>query len=36
MQFEGDHIVYENEISYEKETLQGQGHSTITRDPDYR
>ncbi|POI32800.1 hypothetical protein CIB84_003448 [Bambusicola thoracicus] len=36
VRFEGDHIVYENEISYEKETLQGQSHSTITRDPDYR
>ncbi|NXL88639.1 ZP2 protein, partial [Alectura lathami] len=36
VRFEGDHIVYENEISYEKETLSGQSKSTITRDPDYR
>ncbi|XP_009288977.1 PREDICTED: uncharacterized protein LOC103908341 [Aptenodytes forsteri] len=35
-QFEGDHIIYENEISYEKETLPGQSIPTITRDPDYR
>ncbi|KAK2521318.1 hypothetical protein Q9233_011062 [Columba guinea] len=35
-QFEGDYIVYENEISYEKETLPGQSVPTITRDPDYR
>ncbi|OPJ73607.1 hypothetical protein AV530_005928 [Patagioenas fasciata monilis] len=34
--FEGDHIVYENEISYEKETLPGQSVPTVTRDPDYR
>ncbi|XP_032540349.1 uncharacterized protein LOC116785192 isoform X1 [Chiroxiphia lanceolata] len=34
--FEGDHIIYENEISYEKETLPGQSIPTITRDPDYR
>ncbi|PKK33590.1 putative LOC102083981 [Columba livia] len=34
--FEGDYIVYENEISYEKETLPGQSVPTITRDPDYR
>ncbi|XP_009955919.1 PREDICTED: uncharacterized protein LOC104351497, partial [Leptosomus discolor] len=33
---EGDHIIYENEISYEKETLPGQSIPTITRDPDYR
>ncbi|NXG50329.1 ZP2 protein, partial [Psilopogon haemacephalus] len=36
VRFEGDHIIYENEISYEKETLPGQSTSTITRDPDYR
>ncbi|XP_015715080.1 zona pellucida sperm-binding protein 2-like isoform X3 [Coturnix japonica] len=36
VRFEGDHIVYENEISYEKETLPGQSQPTITRDPDYR
>ncbi|XP_052666307.1 uncharacterized protein LOC128152246 [Harpia harpyja] len=36
VRFEGDHIVYENEISYEKETLPGQSIPTITRDPDYR
>ncbi|KAJ7408452.1 hypothetical protein WISP_120862 [Willisornis vidua] len=35
-QFEGDHIIYENEISYEKETLPGHSMPTITRDPDYR
>lgn len=35
-QFESDYIVYENEISYEKETLPGQSVPTITRDPDYR
>ncbi|XP_052544195.1 uncharacterized protein LOC128083208 isoform X2 [Tympanuchus pallidicinctus] len=35
VRFEGDHIVYENEISYEKEILPGQSQSTITRDPDY-
>ncbi|NXP79553.1 ZP2 protein, partial [Ramphastos sulfuratus] len=36
VRFEGDHIIYENEISYEKETLPGQSTATITRDPDYR
>ncbi|NXK98808.1 ZP2 protein, partial [Formicarius rufipectus] len=36
VRFEGDHIIYENEISYEKETLPGQSIHTITRDPDYR
>nr|XP_009682063.1 PREDICTED: uncharacterized protein LOC104149873 isoform X1 [Struthio camelus australis] len=36
VRFEGDHIIYENEISYEKETLPGQSLHTITRDPDYR
>ncbi|OXB84388.1 UNVERIFIED_CONTAM: hypothetical protein H355_010815 [Colinus virginianus] len=36
VRFEGDHIVYENEISFEKETLPGQSQPTITRDPDYR
>ncbi|NXJ81383.1 ZP2 protein, partial [Trogon melanurus] len=36
VRFEGDHIIYENEISYEKETLPGQSVPTITRDPDYR
>ncbi|XP_009696302.1 PREDICTED: uncharacterized protein LOC104159966, partial [Cariama cristata] len=36
VRFEGDHIIYENEISYEKETLPGQSISAITRDPDYR
>ncbi|NXR09878.1 ZP2 protein, partial [Semnornis frantzii] len=36
VRFEGDHIIYENEISYEKETLPGQSAATITRDPDYR
>ncbi|NXS66422.1 ZP2 protein, partial [Pandion haliaetus] len=36
VRFEGDHIIYENEISYEKELLPGQSISTITRDPDYR
>ncbi|PKU44550.1 zona pellucida sperm-binding protein 2-like [Limosa lapponica baueri] len=36
VRFEGDHIIYENEISYEKETLPGQSIPTITRDPDYR
>ncbi|NXP53053.1 ZP2 protein, partial [Heliornis fulica] len=34
--FEGDHIIYENEISYEKEILPGQSIWKITRDPDYR
>ncbi|NWH64310.1 ZP2 protein, partial [Geococcyx californianus] len=36
VRFEGDHIIYENEISYEKETLPMQSIPTITRDPDYR
>ncbi|XP_009462489.1 PREDICTED: uncharacterized protein LOC104011907 [Nipponia nippon] len=36
VRFEGDHIIYENEISYEKETLPGQSIPIITRDPDYR
>ncbi|XP_027754449.1 uncharacterized protein LOC114065060 isoform X2 [Empidonax traillii] len=36
VRFEGDHIIYENEISYEKETLPEQSIPTITRDPDYR
>ncbi|RMC17194.1 hypothetical protein DUI87_05771 [Hirundo rustica rustica] len=36
VRFEGDHIIYENEISYEKETLPGQSTPIITRDPDYR
>ncbi|XP_054036143.1 zona pellucida sperm-binding protein 2-like [Dryobates pubescens] len=36
VRFEGDHIIYENEISYEKETLPEQSTPTITRDPDYR
>ncbi|NXE93447.1 ZP2 protein, partial [Menura novaehollandiae] len=36
VRFEGDHIIYENEISYEKETLPGESIPTITRDPDYR
>ncbi|NWU98187.1 ZP2 protein, partial [Upupa epops] len=36
VRFEGDRIIYENEISYEKETLPGQSIPTITRDPDYR
>nr|XP_009935720.1 PREDICTED: uncharacterized protein LOC104332041 [Opisthocomus hoazin] len=34
--FEGDHIIYENEISYEKETLPRRSVPTVTRDPDYR
>ncbi|NXA51534.1 ZP2 protein, partial [Nothocercus julius] len=36
VRFEGDHIIYENEISYEKETLPGQSQPTITRETDYR
>ncbi|XP_010218978.1 PREDICTED: zona pellucida sperm-binding protein 2-like [Tinamus guttatus] len=36
VRFEGDHIIYENEISYEKETIPGRSLSTITRDTDYR
>ncbi|KFP33564.1 Zona pellucida sperm-binding protein 2, partial [Colius striatus] len=36
VRFEGDHIIYENEISFEKEILPGQSVPTITRDPDYR
>ncbi|NXD79048.1 ZP2 protein, partial [Halcyon senegalensis] len=36
VRFEGDHIIYENEIFYEKETLPGQSTPKITRDPDYR
>ncbi|XP_069706556.1 zona pellucida sperm-binding protein 2-like isoform X1 [Phaenicophaeus curvirostris] len=36
VRFEGDHIIYENEISYEKEILPRQSIPTITRDPDYR
>ncbi|KYO48909.1 hypothetical protein Y1Q_0020254 [Alligator mississippiensis] len=34
--FEGNRIIYENEISYDKETLPARGPPTITRDPDYR
>ncbi|KFP44480.1 hypothetical protein N324_12755, partial [Chlamydotis macqueenii] len=36
VKFEGDHIIYENEISYEKETLPRHSIPIITRDPDYR
>lgn len=36
IQFEGDHLIYENEISFEKETLPVQGPPVITRDPEYR
>uniref|UniRef100_A0A8C8RPR1 ZP domain-containing protein n=1 Tax=Pelusios castaneus TaxID=367368 RepID=A0A8C8RPR1_9SAUR len=36
LKFEGDHIIYENEISYEKEILPAWGPPRITRDPDYR
>ncbi|XP_044866504.1 zona pellucida sperm-binding protein 2-like isoform X2 [Mauremys mutica] len=36
LKFEGDHIIYENEISYEKEILPAWGPPKITRDPDYR
>ncbi|XP_019393760.1 PREDICTED: zona pellucida sperm-binding protein 2-like [Crocodylus porosus] len=34
--FEGNRIIYENEISYDKKTLPARGPPTITRDPDYR
>ncbi|XP_074982278.1 zona pellucida sperm-binding protein 2-like [Caretta caretta] len=36
LKFEGDHIIYENEISYEKKILPAWGPPRITRDPDYR
>ncbi|XP_053141246.1 uncharacterized protein LOC128340298 isoform X2 [Hemicordylus capensis] len=36
LRFEGEHLIYENEISFEKETLPAQGPPIITRDPDYR
>ncbi|XP_007659686.2 uncharacterized protein LOC103167717 [Ornithorhynchus anatinus] len=36
LRFEGDYMVYENEISLERETLPVGGHPTITRDPAYR
>ncbi|XP_077167489.1 uncharacterized protein LOC143824281 [Paroedura picta] len=36
LRFEGEHLIYENEISFEKETLPVQGPPMITRDPEYR
>uniref|UniRef100_A0A6J0SXW4 Uncharacterized protein isoform X1 n=1 Tax=Pogona vitticeps TaxID=103695 RepID=A0A6J0SXW4_9SAUR len=36
LRFEGEHLVYENEISFEKESLPVQGPPVITRDPEYR
>ncbi|KAJ7341471.1 hypothetical protein JRQ81_005605 [Phrynocephalus forsythii] len=36
LRFEGERLVYENEISFEKESLPVQGPPIITRDPDYR
>ncbi|XP_032998807.1 uncharacterized protein LOC117043351 [Lacerta agilis] len=36
LRFEGDHLIYENELLFEKETLPAQGPPTITRDPAYR
>ncbi|XP_025034524.2 uncharacterized protein LOC106731259 isoform X2 [Pelodiscus sinensis] len=36
LKFEGERLIYENEISYEKEILPAWGPPRITRDPDYR
>uniref|UniRef100_A0ACB8GDV9 Uncharacterized protein n=1 Tax=Sphaerodactylus townsendi TaxID=933632 RepID=A0ACB8GDV9_9SAUR len=36
LRFEGEHLIYENEISFEKETFSAQGPPMITRDPGYR
>ncbi|KAJ6653765.1 hypothetical protein lerEdw1_008737 [Lerista edwardsae] len=36
LRFEGERLIYENEISFEKETLPVLGPPTITRDPEYR
>nr|XP_025034524.1 zona pellucida sperm-binding protein 2-like [Pelodiscus sinensis] len=36
LKFEGDRLIYENEISYEREILPAWGPPRITRDPDYR
>ncbi|XP_060089511.1 uncharacterized protein LOC132567984 [Heteronotia binoei] len=36
LRFEGDHLIYENEISFEKEILPMQGSPMITRDPEFR
>ncbi|KAL8172917.1 UNVERIFIED_CONTAM: hypothetical protein K2H54_033467 [Gekko kuhli] len=36
LRFEGEHLIYENEISFEKETLPTHGPAIITRDPEYR
>ncbi|KAH0621953.1 hypothetical protein JD844_023732 [Phrynosoma platyrhinos] len=36
MKFEDNHLIYENEISFEKETFPVQGPPIITRDPEYR
>ncbi|XP_008116408.1 uncharacterized protein LOC103280166 isoform X2 [Anolis carolinensis] len=36
VKFEGDHLIYENEISFERGILPVQGPPTITRDPEYR
>ncbi|XP_061478635.1 uncharacterized protein LOC133382945 [Rhineura floridana] len=36
LRFEDEHLIYENEISFDKETLPEQGPPTITRDPAYR
>ncbi|XP_062981552.1 uncharacterized protein LOC134398229 [Elgaria multicarinata webbii] len=36
LRLEGERLIYENEISFEKETLPAQGPPMITRDPEYR
>uniref|UniRef100_G3U767 ZP domain-containing protein n=1 Tax=Loxodonta africana TaxID=9785 RepID=G3U767_LOXAF len=36
VRFEGDYVIYENEVIYEKEILAVKSWSKITRDPDYR
>ncbi|KAL7988075.1 hypothetical protein Chor_006994, partial [Crotalus horridus] len=36
LMFNDEHLIYENEISFEKETLPIQNRPIITRDPEYR
>ncbi|KAF7239475.1 Zona pellucida sperm-binding protein 2 [Varanus komodoensis] len=36
VKFEGEYLIYENEITFEKETLPAWGRPVITRDPEYR
>ncbi|XP_063155117.1 uncharacterized protein LOC134494083 [Candoia aspera] len=36
LKFDDDHLIYENEISFEKETLPIRNPPIITRDPEYR